>query len=174
DPAERRKFLADVADGLAPGDGLLLGTDLVKDVARLEAAYDDAAGVTAEFNRNILRVVNRAVGSDFAVDRFAHVARWDADEEWIEMRLRSAVDQEVWVPPLGRHVRFGAGEEMRTEISAKFRRAGVEAELAAAGLELTRWWTDGAGDFALSLSFKGEDTRDEREHDHPDGPRPLR
>ena len=133
----------------------MLGTDLVKDVGRLEAAYDDSAGVTAEFNRNILRVMNRAVGSDFVVDRFEHVARWDADEEWIEMRLRSTAPQDVWVPPLGNHARFETGEEMRTEISAKFRRSGVEAELAAADLELAQWWTDGAGDFALSLSFKG-------------------
>jgi len=154
-PPERRKFLAELAGGLAAGDGLLLGTDLVKDVHRLEAAYDDAARVTAEFNRNILRVMNRAVGSDFVLERFEHVARWDADEEWVEMRLRSTADQEVWVPPLGNHVRFARDEEMRTEISAKFRRAGVEAELAAADLELAHWWTDAAGDFALSLSSKG-------------------
>src|SRR5205823_6212589 len=105
-------------------------------------------------NRNILRVMNRSVGSDFVLERFEHVARWDTDEEWIEMRLRSTVDQDVWVPPLGNHARFARDEEMRTEISAKFRRAGVEAELAATDLELAYWWTDAAGDFALSLSFK--------------------
>ncbi|MEA2972060.1 MAG: L-histidine Nalpha-methyltransferase [Actinomycetota bacterium] len=154
DPKQRAQFLADLAAGLAPGDGLLLGTDLVKDVDRLVTAYDDAAGVTAAFNRNVLAVVNRELDADFAPDRFAHVALFDTDQEWIEMRLRSAVDQQVRVGALDLVVDFEAGEEMRTEISAKFRREGVESELAAAGLALTRWWTDPAGDFALSLSSK--------------------
>jgi len=152
-PAERAKFLSEVASGLRPGDGLLLGTDLVKDVGRLEAAYDDAAGVTAAFNRNVLLVLNRELGASFDPSRFDHVAVWNAAEDWIEMRLRSQVDQSVAVPELGLVVPFAAGEEMRTEISAKFRRDGVAAELAAAGLELAHWWTDEAGDFALSLSF---------------------
>ena len=154
DPKQRAQFLADLAAGLAPGDGLLLGTDLVKDVDRLVAAYDDAAGVTAAFNRNVLAVVNRELDADFVPERFAHVALFDTDQEWIEMRLRSEVDQQVRVGALDLVVDFEAGEEMRTEISAKFRREGVESELAAAGLALTRWWTDPAGDFALSLSFK--------------------
>ena len=153
-PKQRALFLSEVAAMLAPGDGLLLGTDLVKDVARLEAAYDDAAGVTAEFNRNVLRVVNRELGADFVPERFDHVARFDPEEEWIEMWLRSTGPQRVTVAALDLHVGFADGEATRTEISAKFRREGVEAELGDADLALARWWTDGAGDFALSLSFK--------------------
>jgi L-histidine N-alpha-methyltransferase len=151
-PAERAEFLAEVANSLAPDDSLLLGTDLVKDVGRLEAAYDDAAGVTAEFNRNVLRVLNRTLDANFDVDAFAHVARWDPVEEWIEMRLRADRAQTVVIGRLGMDVHFGEGEELRTEISAKFRHQGVERELASAGLQLTEWWTDHAGDFALSLS----------------------
>ena len=151
-PATRAEFLASVAAGLEPGDSFLLGTDLVKDVVRLIAAYDDTAGVTAAFNRNLLLVLNRELGADFDPEAFAHVARWNAESEWIEMWLRSTVAQAVKVPELDLVVELEDGEEMRTEISAKFRRAGVEAELAAAGLALTRWWTDPAGDFALSLS----------------------
>ena len=139
---------------LAPGDSLLLGTDLVKDVARLEAAYDDAAGVTAAFNRNVLHVVNRELAADFVPDQFAHVARFDPDEEWIEMWLRSTVAQTVTVGDLDLTVGYGSGEAMRTEISAKFRPEGVEAELGDADLALARWWTDAAGDFGVSLSFK--------------------
>ncbi|MEA2826509.1 MAG: L-histidine Nalpha-methyltransferase [Actinomycetota bacterium] len=154
DPKPRAQFLADLAAGLEPGDSLLLGTDLVKDVDRLVAAYDDGAGVTAAFNRNVLAVVNRELDADFAPDRFAHVALFDTDQEWIEMRLRSERRQQVRVGDLDLVVDFEAGEDMRTEISAKFRRQGVESELSAAGLALTRWWTDPAGDFALSLSFK--------------------
>ncbi len=155
-PATRAEFLAAVAAGLEPGDTFLLGTDLVKDVDRLVAAYDDATGVTAAFNRNVLLVLNRELGADFDADSFAHVARWNAADEWIEMWLHSATDQSVKVPELDLIVEFAAGEEMRTEISAKFRRAGIEAELAAAGLELTHWWTDPTGDFALSLSKPAE------------------
>jgi L-histidine N-alpha-methyltransferase len=154
DPAQRAKFLGEVAAGMAPGDSLLLGTDLVKDVGRLVAAYDDAAGVTAEFNRNVLLVLNRELDADLDPRRFEHVARWDAEEEWIEMRLRSVGAQSVAVRALGLDVDFADGEEMRTEISSKFRRAGVESELAGAGLDLRHWWTDPAGDFALSLAFR--------------------
>ena len=154
EPADRADFLATVARSLGPGDGFLLGTDLVKDPARLVAAYDDAAGVTAEFNLNVLRVVNRELGADFDLDRFAHVALWDPDNAWIEMRLRSAADQRVTVRDLGLTVVFERGEELRTEISAKFREEQVRAELAAAGLRMTHWWTDDAGDFALSLSTR--------------------
>jgi L-histidine N-alpha-methyltransferase len=151
-PAERAAFLAAVRACLRPGDHLLLGTDLVKSPAVLVPAYDDAAGVTAEFNLNVLRVINRELGADFDLDRFAHAAVWDARHEWIEMRLRSLADQEVHLPNLNLTVRFRAGEEMRTEISAKFRRPGVAAELTRAGLALERWWTDGEGRFGLSLA----------------------
>jgi L-histidine N-alpha-methyltransferase len=151
-PAERAKFLSELAGLLRPGDALLLGTDLVKDTGRLVAAYDDAAGVTAEFNRNVLAVLNRELGASFDLASFDHVALWDAAEEWIEMRLRSRVAQDVAVPGLEMSVHFDQGEELRTEISAKFRKEGVAAELAAAGLELACWWTDAAGDFALSLA----------------------
>ena len=152
EPADRAAFLADVAATLQPGDSFLLGTDLVKDQARLLAAYDDAAGVTAEFNRNVLRVLNRELDASFDPALFEHAVVWDPEQEWIEMRLRSTVEQTVRVAALDLDVSFGAGEEMRTEVSAKFRRAGVEAELAAAGLRMTEWWTDPDGDFALSLS----------------------
>jgi L-histidine N-alpha-methyltransferase len=152
EPADRAVFLADVAATLQPGDSFLLGSDLVKDQARLLAAYDDAAGVTAEFNRNVLRVLNRELDASFDPALFEHAVVWDPEQEWIEMRLRSTVDQTVRVAALDLDVSFGAGEQLRTEVSAKFRRAGVEAELAAAGLKMTEWWTDPDGDFALSLS----------------------
>jgi L-histidine N-alpha-methyltransferase len=151
-PAERAAFLADLAATLQPGDSFLLGTDLVKDEGRLVRAYDDAEGVTADFNRNVLLVLNRELKADFDPEAFAHVAVWDTEHEWIEMRLRSVRDQQVNVAALDLGVPFAAGEEMRTEISAKFRREGVERELAAAGLVMTRWWTDPAGDFGLSLA----------------------
>ncbi|MFG2813438.1 L-histidine N(alpha)-methyltransferase [Streptomyces sp. NPDC048410] len=151
-PAERSDFLTTVRAMLAPGDGLLLGTDLVKDEAVLVRAYDDASGVTAAFNKNVLDVVDRELGADFDPDAFDHVARWDPEREWIEMRLRSRTAQTVKIPALGMVVDFAAGEELRTEISAKFRREGVGAELDKAGLELTHWWTDSEDRFALSLS----------------------
>lgn len=154
-PGERAVFLAAVRALLAPGDALLLGTDLVKDEAVLVAAYDDAAGVTAEFNKNVLNVVDRELGADFDPDAFDHVALWNAESEWIEMRLRSRTAQTVKVPALDLAVDFAAGEELRTEVSAKFRKAGVRAELASAGLELTHWWTDEQDRFALSLSGVG-------------------
>jgi L-histidine N-alpha-methyltransferase len=151
-PDARAAFLAQVAAILDPDDAFLLGTDLVKDVARLEAAYDDAQGVTAEFNKNVLHVMNRELDADFDVDAFEHVALFDTDHEWIEMRLRSRRNQTVHIDALDLDVAFAAGEEMRTEVSAKFRREGIERELAAAGLQLTHWWTDPNDDFALSLS----------------------
>lgn len=151
-PAERSAFLASVRALLAPGDALLLGTDLVKDERVLVRAYDDAAGVTAAFNKNVLGVINRELGADFDPDAFAHVAVWDARREWIEMRLRSRTAQTVKIPALGLAVDFAAGEDLRTEVSAKFRQEGVREELSAAGLELTRWWTDREQRFALSLS----------------------
>lgn len=151
-PAERAAFLASARSLLSPGDALLLGTDLVKDERVLVEAYDDAAGVTAAFNKNVLSVIDRELGADFDPAAFDHVAVWDADHEWIEMRLRSRTAQTVKVPALGLAVDFAAGEDMRTEVSAKFRKEGVRAELSAAGLELAHWWTDGEGRFALSLS----------------------
>ena len=153
-PPARAEFLARLSQAMDTGDSLLLGTDLVKSPTRLVAAYDDGDGVTAEFNRNVLRVINRELQADFDPARFGHVARFDEAEEWIEMRLRSETDQQVEVKGLDLGVEFADGEEMRTEISAKFRRDRVEDELAAAGLALARWWTDEHGDFALSLSFK--------------------
>lgn len=151
-PPERVLFLGSVAGALEVGDWFLLGTDLVKDVDRLVAAYDDAAGVTAEFNRNVLRVVNRELGADFAPERFAHVARWSPDDEWIEMALRATDREVVEIEALERVVTFGEGEELRTEISAKFHLDGVAAELAAAGFVTTAQWTDASGDFGVTLA----------------------
>ena len=151
-PAERAAFLRRVRAQLRPGDAFLLGTDLVKDPAVLVAAYDDSAGVTAAFNKNVLSVLNAELGADFDLDAFEHVAAWDAGREWIEMRLRAASAQSVRVSDLGLTVEFAAGEEMRTEVSAKFREAGVATELAAAGLAMRSWWTDPGGQFGLSLA----------------------
>ena len=151
-PGPRREFLANLAAVMRPGDSLLLGTDLVKDAGRLVRAYDDSAGVTARFNRNVLAVVNRELDADFDVDAFAHVARWNTREERIEMWLRADRAQRVRVGALELTVDFAAGEEMLTEVSCKFRPDGVSAELLRAGLRRIRWWTDTAGDFGLSLA----------------------
>ncbi|UQU65688.1 L-histidine N(alpha)-methyltransferase [Couchioplanes caeruleus] len=151
-PAERATFLRDLRAVLGEGEWLLLGTDLVKDPAIVVPAYDDAAGVTADFNRNVLRVINSRLGADFDVDAYDHVALWDARNEWIEMRLRARTAQRVTIPELGLTVDYAEGEEMRTEISAKFRREGLAAELAAAGFALREWWTDPQGWFAVSLA----------------------
>jgi L-histidine Nalpha-methyltransferase len=152
-PGSRRRFLRRMAALLRPGrDRLLLGTDLVKDPATLEAAYNDAAGVTAEFNRNVLRVVNRELDADFDVDAFDHVAFYDREREWIEMRLRATRRMDVRIAALNLDLAFAAREEMRTEISAKFTRARLRADLAAAGLRPVEVMTDPAGLFALSLS----------------------
>ncbi len=139
---------------MRPGDSLLLGTDLVKDTGRLVRAYDDAAGVTARFNRNVLAVINRELDADFDVDAYHHVARWNAEEERIEMWLRAGRRQRVRVSALDLTVDFAGGEEMLTEVSGKFRPEAVNAELAGAGLRRVRWWTDAAGDFGLSLAVK--------------------
>ncbi|GLY99569.1 L-histidine N(alpha)-methyltransferase [Actinoplanes sp. NBRC 103695] len=151
-PAERAAFLADVRAVLEPGEHLLLGTDLVKSPSVVVPAYDDASGVTAEFNRNVLRVLNNSLDADFDLEGFAHVALWDPDHEWIEMRLRARWPMRVTIPGVDLVVDFAAGEEVRTEVSAKFRREGVERELAEAGFSLDHWWTDPDGLFALSLS----------------------
>lgn len=150
----RADFLADLAAVMAPGDSLLLGTDLVKDRDRLVRAYDDAAGVTAAFNRNVLAVINRELDADFDLNAFAHVARWNPDEERMEMWLKAITAQQVHVEALDLTVEFAAGEEMLTEVSCKFRPAAVAAELTAAGLHPTRWWTDATGDFGVSLAVK--------------------
>ena len=153
-PGPRTDFLATLADTLQPGDSLLLGTDLVKNTDRLVRAYDDSAGVTAQFNRNVLAVVNRELDADFDLDAFEHVAKWNAGEERIEMWLKASTAQQVRVGALDLTVDFATGEEMLTEVSCKFRPEGVEAELAAIPLRRTHWWTDAAGDFGLSLSTK--------------------
>ncbi|MFJ7068530.1 L-histidine N(alpha)-methyltransferase [Streptomyces sp. NPDC101115] len=154
-PEERREFLRAVRRMLVPGDALLLGTDLVKDEGTLVAAYDDAAGVTAAFNKNVLAVVDRELGADADPDDFEHVALWDREHEWIEMRLRARHALAVKIPELDLVVPFEAGEELRTEVSAKFRQEGVRAELAEAGFTLSHWWTDEKGRFALSLATVG-------------------
>ncbi len=151
-PRERAAFLTGLRAVLDPGEWLLLGTDLVKDPATLLRAYDDAAGVTAAFNRNVLRVLNRELGADFDPEAFGHLACWDADQEWIEMRLVAERAMTVTVAALGLAVAFTAGEQLRTEVSAKFRRAGVAAELTAAGFEPRYWWTDPGHRFAVSLA----------------------
>jgi L-histidine N-alpha-methyltransferase len=151
-PEERRKFFSSVRDVLDVGEWLLLGTDLVKDPAVLVRAYDDAQGVTAEFNRNVLRVINRQLGGDFDVDAFEHVALWNAEREWIEMRLRATRPVRARLAELDLDVEFAEGEELRTEVSAKFRSEGVRSELEDGGFELHRWWTDAEGRFALSLA----------------------
>jgi L-histidine N-alpha-methyltransferase len=134
-----------------------MGTDLVKDPEVLQAAYDDAQGVTAEFNRNVLRVLNRELDADFEPDDFDHVALFDAEHEWIEMRLRARHEHTRYVGDLDLSVHFDAGEEVRTEISAKFTAERLEGDLLAAGLELVRWFTDPDGLFALSLARVASD-----------------
>ncbi len=151
-PGPRAEFLSSLAETLQPGDSLLLGTDLVKDTDRLIAAYDDSAGVTAKFNRNVLAVVNRELDANFDLDAFAHVAKWNTDSERIEMWLRANRAQRVQINALDLTIDFADGEEMLTEVSCKFRSDGVAAELAGAGLRRTHWWTDSAGDFGLSLA----------------------
>jgi L-histidine N-alpha-methyltransferase len=153
-PGARRRFLRSLAGLLSSGDYLLLGTDLVKDVDVLEAAYDDAEGVTAEFNRNVLHVLNRELDADFPTELFEHVAFFDPDREWIEMRLRAKRACHVRIGALDLEVDFARGEELRTEISAKFTRDRLQADYAACGLELAEWFTDDDGLFALSLAAR--------------------
>jgi L-histidine N-alpha-methyltransferase len=151
-PGSRRRFLRGLAKAMGPEDHLLLGTDLVKDPATIEAAYDDSEGVTAEFNRNVLHVINRELEADFDVEAFEHVAFFDREREWIEMRLRAASRQRVHVGALGIDVDFAPREELRTEISAKFTRERLQGDLAAAGLKLETFFEDPEGLFAVSLS----------------------
>jgi L-histidine Nalpha-methyltransferase len=152
EPAQRASFLARIANLLGDEDHFLLGTDLVKDRERLEAAYNDSSGVTAEFNKNVLSVLNRELGADFDLDAFQHVAFWDSDNLWIDIRLRSLAEQAVQVSSLGLSVSFYRGEEMRTEISTKFARDGLAGIYAESGLEMVGWWTDPDELFALSLA----------------------
>lgn len=152
EPGARRKLLAHFAEAMSTGDHLLLGTDLRKEVGRLEAAYDDAEGVTARFNLNVLRVLNREVGADFDLSGFEHRAVWNAEESWMEMRLRSRRNQTVGFADLDLAVELAAGEEILTEISTKFDPVRVPDELAEAGLTPVGSWTDRDGDFALSLA----------------------
>ncbi|CAB4934850.1 unannotated protein [freshwater metagenome] len=152
-PGSRRRLLRSIAALLRPGvDHLLVGTDLVKDTAVLEAAYNDSRGVTAEFNRNVLRVINRELDGDFDVEAFEHVAFFDREHEWIEMRLRATRHMTVRVAALDLTVEFAAREELRTEISAKFTRERLTGDLDAAGLVLRDLLTDDEGRFALSLA----------------------
>jgi L-histidine Nalpha-methyltransferase len=158
EPAQRTAFFADLRSRLNPGDRFLLGADLVKSPAILVPAYDDAAGVTAAFNHNVLDVLNNGLGADFRHEDFEHVALWDADHEWIEMRLRAVRDVLVGLPAVDLVVAFDEGEEMRTEISAKFRREGLTGELSAAGFTEAGWWTDAEDRFSLSL-WSPDETR---------------
>ena len=149
-PVQRRVFLARLAATMRSGETFLLGIDLVKSPDRLVAAYDDDAGVTAAFNRNVLRVLNRELVGDLDVDAFDHVAIWDPEKQWIEMRLKARRAMSAHLMAIGLDIVFAPGEHLRTEISAKFHREGIEAELRGAGLVLEGWWTD--SDFALVLA----------------------
>jgi L-histidine Nalpha-methyltransferase len=153
-PGPRACFLSALSETLEPGDTVLLGADLVKDAGRLVRAYDDSAGVTAEFNRNVLAVINRELRADFDTRAFRHVARWNDDEKRIEMWLAADGAQRVHIAALDMVADFADGEEMLTEVSCKFRAEQVAVELAAAGLTRTHWWTDAAGDFGLALAVK--------------------
>jgi dimethylhistidine N-methyltransferase len=158
-PTERARLLRRFADSLADGEHLLLGADLVKDPGRLVTAYDDAQGVTAAFEKNVLNVINANLGADFDLDQFDYVARWDEQAEVVDMVLRSLGPQDVTIPSLGLSVHFDDGEELRTEISAKFHPAGVTRELEAAGFDVVGQWQDAAGDFALTLARKERSQR---------------
>lgn len=152
DPAQRARFLFDLNCTMSSDDSLLLGTDLVKDRGRLLAAYDDAAGVTADFNRNVLHVLNEQLEGDFDPERFRHVAVWNEDQQWIEMRLRAEEAAEVTLGGAGIVVRFDQGEDLLTEISAKFTPERVERELADAGFVVEGMWGADEGEFLLTLA----------------------
>jgi L-histidine Nalpha-methyltransferase len=152
DPAQRARFLFDLNCTMSSDDSLLLGTDLVKDRRRLVAAYDDAAGVTAQFNKNVLYVLNEQLGGDFNPDLFTHVALWNEKEQWIEMRLRANEATDVTLRDAGICVRFERGEEILTEISAKFTPERLEEELHAAGFVIDSMWGADEGEFLLTLA----------------------
>ncbi len=151
---ERAAFLGALADVLGPGDSVLLGTDLVKSADRLIAAYNDERGVTEEFVLNSLRVLNRELGADFDLDGFSYIPFWDAHMERMDLRLRAEMPQRVTIPGADLVLDLASGEEIRVEISTKFRVSKVAAELESAGLGVTRVWTDQDGDFALTLATK--------------------
>jgi L-histidine N-alpha-methyltransferase len=151
-PDTRARFLARVRELLGGEGRLLLGTDLVKDVDVLEAAYNDSAGVTAEFNRNVLLAINRELDADFDPDAFEHVAFFDEDESWIEMRLRALGEQRVSIPGADLELTLPDGEEIRTEVSTKFTRERLERELGDAGMRIEAFFTDADGYFALTLA----------------------
>ena len=149
-PTQRRTFLARLAAAMRCGETFLLGIDLVKAPDRLVAAYDDHAGVTAAFNRNVLRVLNTELLGDLDVDAFDHVAIWDPEHQWIEMRLSARRAMSARLMAIDLDIAFAPGEHLRTEISAKFHRGGIESELRGAGLTVEEWWTD--DDFAVVLA----------------------
>lgn len=153
-PVQRQDLLVQLSRSLKPGDSFLLGVDLVKDIDVIEAAYNDAAGISASFNLNILNVLNSRLGADFEVASFEHLARFNVETEQMEMYLRSLRAQCVSLGDLGLTIEFAEGELLHTEISAKFRKEGLQDELISAGLEPSRWWTDAGNNFALSLSVK--------------------
>jgi L-histidine Nalpha-methyltransferase len=152
EPVLRDRFLADLAGALVAGDSLLLGVDLVKSPERILRAYDDAGGVTAAFSRNVLRILNDRLGAAFDPLSFDHVPRWDAEHEWVDIRLRSRIEQVVRIERLDLDAAFAEGEEIHTEISAKFRRDRLAAELAGSGFEIRRWWTDPGAEFGVALA----------------------
>ncbi len=154
EPGPRAAFLTDLSATLVSGDSVLLGTDLVKGEDRLVPAYDDEGGITAAFNLNVLAVLNRELDADFDLDQFQHLALWDPVESRIEMRLVSLRSQTVRIEALDLAVEFAEGEQMRTEVSSKFTPDRVRDELSAAGLEVTRTWTDSGGDFLVTLAHK--------------------
>lgn len=149
---ERAAFLGALADSLEPGDSLLLGTDLVKSADRLIAAYNDPDGVTARFVANSLRVLNRELGADFDLDAFSYIPLWDPHMERMDLRLRAEMPQRVTIPGADISFELASGEEIRVEISTKFRLQGIAAELVAAGFTVEDSWTDPDGDFALTLA----------------------
>ena len=153
-PSVRSQFLADLAVALVAGDMLLLGVDFVKSPERILAAYNDPGGLTAAFSRNVLRILNDRLGADFDPAAYDHVPRWNADEEWVDIRLRARAAQTVRIPQLDLRVEFADGEEVHTEIAAKFRRDRLEEELGGVGLEVRRWWADPTDAFGVALACR--------------------
>jgi L-histidine N-alpha-methyltransferase len=153
-PDQRGRLLADLSAALAGDDSLLLGVDLVKDAARLQAAYNDSGGVTEAFVRNALTAVNRELDATFDQQQFVYEARWDPEHEWMDIGLRARQAHTVSIHGLELDVAFEAGEALRVEISSKFRREQFELEAGQAGLSVESWWTDPAGDFAVALVLR--------------------
>jgi L-histidine Nalpha-methyltransferase len=152
-PEQRGRLLGTVGSMLAQDDAFLVGVDLVKDVARLEAAYNDTRGVTEAFVRNALTAVNRELKATFDQRRFVYEARWDPEHEWMDIRLRARQAHTVSIPRLETDVAFDEHEPLRVEISSKFRREQFEQEAAQARLRVESWWTDRASDFAVALAI---------------------